>query len=73
MVDTSDPAFPGESEAQTGNSTWLFQGLTKREYFAAIAMQGIAKEPGEGCDGYIAQRARVAVAIADALLVELAK
>ena len=37
----SKPAFPTDGESQVGNRVWHFSGLTKREYFAAKAMQGI--------------------------------
>ena len=51
-------------------------GLTKREYFAAMAMQGLCAYPG-GSDmftewNYI-HMSQVAVQIADALLIELEK
>lgn len=46
-------------------------GLTKRELFAAMAMQGIRSDPnGPGLSERIAEEA---VQIADALLKELAK
>ncbi len=39
------PAFPMQptfnSEGQVCNERYAFEGLTKREYFAAMAMQGI--------------------------------
>ncbi len=43
-------------------------GLTKREYFAAMAMQGLAS-----VEGNIEHMAHDAVKIADALLAELEK
>jgi hypothetical protein len=47
-------------------------GLTKREYFAALAMQGLLACPAEGeiCK---AGMSRLAVSIADSLIAELAK
>lgn len=50
-------------------------GITKRELFAAMAMQGLASVPAEGGlkPSYIAADAANAVAYADALLAELAK
>ena len=44
------------------------KGLTKREYFAGLAMQGMARIEGNGED-----IAHDAVKIADALLAELRK
>lgn len=48
-------------------------GLTKREYFAAMAMQGLASQPTNGADWetIIPADARVAVQYSDALLREL--
>ena len=40
---SSDPAF-GFTSAFWDNSTFVSPGLTKREYFAAMAMQGIASQ-----------------------------
>lgn len=49
--------------------------LTKRELFAAMAMQGLASVPADGGlkPSYIKNDAEHAVAYADALLAELAK
>ena len=56
-----------------GDIEWGAPGLTKRELFAAMAMQGIASNPNaatiEGPDVV----AGAAVEAADALLAELAK
>lgn len=35
------PAFPTENERQTGNSSYHYQGMSLRDYFAAKAMQGM--------------------------------
>jgi len=40
-VKTGGPAFPTENEAQTGCSTWRYEGMTLRDYFAAKTMQGM--------------------------------
>lgn len=37
----SEPAFPYQTEIETSKSTTEHFGLTKREYFAGLAMQGI--------------------------------
>lgn len=57
----NSPAFPCEQIAQIG--------LTKREYFAAMAMQGLMHDSG------ITEKiaAEVAVNAADALIKELSK
>lgn len=67
------PAFPTESEGQTGNSTWRFEGMTLRDYFAAAALQGlIATIPGPGCAEWT-YYSEAAYKIADAMLAERAK
>jgi len=55
-------------------------GLTKREYFAAMAMQGFASNQGwaktmspDDWDEYLNRLANGAVEMADALLLELEK
>jgi hypothetical protein len=48
-------------------------GLTKREYFAAMAMQGIFAHGGPLMPNESAEAAEYAVRAADALLKELAK
>jgi len=50
---------------------YLVGGLTKRELFAAMVMQGLAADPS--CTGEASAYAGVAVKWADALLAELAK
>lgn len=46
-------------------------GLTKREYFAAMAMQGLLADPR--CDGTVERITARAVDAADALIAELNK
>lgn len=48
-------------------------GLTKREYFAALAMQGLAARYPEGGHFFEGHIAEGSVKIADALLRELEK
>ena len=38
-IKTGGPAFPTESEHQSGNTTWHFEGMSLRDYFAAKALQ----------------------------------
>jgi hypothetical protein len=37
--DTGGPAFPTQIAHQASNSTWHYEGMTLRDYFAAKAMQ----------------------------------
>ena len=52
---------------------WGQEGLTKRELFAAMAMQGLAPAYAQGGDFMEQHVAEGAVKVADALLKELAK
>ena len=76
----NEPAYPvevaagdnGWREHQTGPSTFMTAGLTKRELFAAMAMQGHCAN--QEMSGLIARSiATMSVEQADALLAELAK
>lgn len=62
------PLNPGETYTSHG----VFDGLTKRELFAAMAMQGFAADPGI-TEARPEALAAGAVRWADALLAELAK
>lgn len=66
MTKPTDPAFP-QDMASHGS----FPGLTKREYFAAIAMQGMLTKLADG----ITTKAIIWTAIecADFLITELEK
>lgn len=64
MGNPNDPAYPSRE---------YFCGLTKRELFAAMAMQGFAACQGVFEEWLPKQTAQQAVCIADALLSELAK
>lgn len=70
MIDPHEPAFPTEMETNT-----LYTGLTKRELFAAMAMQGIlvANWPQGPKDDANCSSAHYSVMIADALIAELNK
>jgi hypothetical protein len=54
------------------NNNYISNGLTKREYFAAIAMQGIIANK-DGLDIKIERIVESAVDTADALIEELSK
>ena len=62
----NEPAHPVASAG-----TWQFSGLTKRELFAAMVMQGFAAWRGPGLPA--GNEADSAVEWADALLAKLAK
>lgn len=65
----NNPVFPQES------ATVRYFGLTKRELFAAMALQGLASIPllGETPSGAVKSDTERAVSYADALIAELAK
>jgi len=79
----SDSAFPVTIELQYSSRPEVgfrstSKGISKREYFAAMAMQGLAtKEEIQATDGWNRDRkescARYAVNMADALIAELNK
>jgi hypothetical protein len=71
------PAFPTDSEAQVGNTTWHYTGMTLRDYFAAKALQGLVVEAvrcgnqivaGSNLEGGDALCAARCYAMADAML-----
>jgi len=62
MTNGNDTAFPSNCEDDTN-------GLTKREYFAAMAVAGFAADPSCESDG--PQCAGAAVEWADALIAAL--
>ncbi len=74
-----EPAFP-KTKSQTGKAFWSDDqyvkrvysvgGLTKREYFAGLAMQGMVAR-GKGYDKNVFVES--AIEIADALIAELSK
>lgn len=69
MSNKNKSAFPLVDNVQTGH---IEAGLTKREYFAAMAMQGAMVNAD--IDSLCAQgAAEVAVNLADALLAALSK
>lgn len=70
MSDAQKPAFPIWNE----QTAYCDPGLTKREYFAAMAMQGfIASYAGSSADPLHNHVAEKSVKYANALLAELAK
>lgn len=69
-VQGNDMAFPVLDRQQTPNDTTQL-GLTKREYFAAMAMQGFIASFVGDASPQPARTAEAAVAYADALLKRL--
>ena len=67
----SDPVFPSHKPGYGGGEYHL--GLTKRELFAAMAMQGQLTSAADCDDSSCEGIAKWAVNYADALLAELAK
>lgn len=71
----NEPAFPYVIEPQSLGSMQSFggasfSGLTKREYFAGLMLQGMMARSGTEA---LKERAARAVRIADVLLAELSK
>jgi hypothetical protein len=72
MADISGPALPTPIAFVNGNFTTK-GGLTRREYFAAAAAQGLLANVGLSNAQTPALIAQNAVKLADALIAELAK
>lgn len=81
MSKANEPAFPIHElvtnalrDSDPADARW-FSGLTKREYFAALAMQGALAGEGEdsGIFPDVQTLANFSVRCADALLAELEK
>lgn len=77
MSNANEPAFPTSVQRGQNGEYWTEQegGLTKREYFAAMAMQGyLAMYAGPDIAAPAAKAVALAcVDYADTLLAELAK
>lgn len=65
-VDPKTLGHNGNSHYDDATGNIMFYGLTKREYFAAMAMQGLCAKP-TGLDTF-SDRAQRAVQSADALI-----
>ena len=72
MTIANKSAFPVSPNSEYAHPDWY--GLTKREYFAGLAMQGLLAHTGSfgepGSPGVLANRS---VEMADALIAELNK
>lgn len=74
MENRNLPAFPVTLKAgDTFRGIENIDGLTKREYFASIAMQGCLSNMDQAPVTDFAGAARYCVTMADALLAELEK
>lgn len=73
MNNSNSPAFPVHPETTPNFEEHEYGGLTKREYFAAMAMQGFCANPGAYSDWGTLQIIEQAVKHADALLLYLQK
>jgi len=79
MNNSDSPAAPqsgteGASGDLNSSNDWGGSGLTKREHFAGLAMQGILSSARINADEISSQRmAATSLKLADALLEELAK
>jgi len=71
MYNSDQPAMPISSEQTYSLSICITEstGLTKREYFAGLAMQGLLSNPNIDCVDSIL--AKSSVEISDALLKQL--
>lgn len=75
LTQATAPAFPHtweEYRPDGGVATITTHGLTKREYFAGLAMQSMVSSP-EFNSVVSSEVAKYAVTYADALLLELSK
>lgn len=73
----NEPAIPHTYEEEVGDygmkQQQVYNGLSKREYFAAMAMQGILSDQTYVRPNSTEEVSRCAVAMADALIAELNK
>jgi hypothetical protein len=69
MIDGNEPAMPVDRDRVNMNCT----GLTKREHFAALAMQGLMANGSRNPYNWKDMIADRAVEVADALIIELKK
>lgn len=72
MKNSEQPAYP-TPDCEVSGTALQYLGLTKREYFAAMAMQGYLASYGPNEPVNSESAAKKAVKLADALLTELEK
>ena len=77
MTNGNDLAYPSDRLMEKSFSEEKYYGLTKREYFAAMAMQGMAASNywaenfNDQIESYMPAAMKVAVKAADALITAL--
>ena len=49
-IDSGGAAFPTDGESQVATHLWHFSGLTKREWFAGMVLQGALSRGVEGVE-----------------------
>ena len=67
----NETIYPHSKINNAGSQTIYSGGLTKREYFAAMAMQGICANPTTDIKPYGTAIAKVSIEIADELIKQL--
>ena len=70
------PAFPTDSEHQSGPNTWHYEGMTLWDHYAASALIGLyasLQGPPQVTGADLAADAELVGQIADAMLAEHAK
>lgn len=74
-MSANESAFPVPPEQRDDGVTIRYgePGMTKREYFAVMALQGLFANSSTGDHHQPAKRVKLAVEAADDLLAELAK
>lgn len=74
MKNGDQPAYPVTEETtdRIDAGIAIYTGLTKREYFAAMAMQALVTR-GENYEGWSENHSKQAIHIADSLLNQLEK
>jgi len=50
-INDGGPAFPTDGESQVSARLWHFSGLTKREWYAGMALQGMLSDPSPSSRG----------------------
>lgn len=71
MSNANEPAYPNELASPTNDGYLSTSGLTKRELFAAMAMQGFLSNKAHATSFAPEEDAQYVIRIADALLAEL--
>jgi hypothetical protein len=73
MTNANDPAFPQTTNGSNLTDALIPAGLSKREWFAGLAMQGFVTSLGSSLTTTHEMIAEWSVDVADKLIAELAK